>query len=299
MTWLIVARIFDAISFLITSTGLTPSFSARSLTERLGGRTARRSPFASIFVATAGLKAVRAASIAPGAKGAAALRVSLRCCRKLTSSFWLIPSSRASSCAFMPELLSMPPEPNSKPQGPSANHASAGTGAPSARSKARRLRASSTHAGSAWTYAPRPLFRPVRSLVTVPSGMRTKRTSSAFPASCLHATQVLTGRCAFVLGIARLDVDSQPRQLRREARILTVAADRQRQLVAGHEHRRGPRCSVDRHPVDPRRAERRGHERLGVVRPRHDVDVLVHELAEDRAVADALRADACADGIEA
>jgi hypothetical protein len=29
------------------------------------------------------------------------LRVSRRCWRKFTSSFWLIPSSRASSCAFI------------------------------------------------------------------------------------------------------------------------------------------------------------------------------------------------------
>src|SRR5205823_13389690 len=90
-------------SFLMTSTGLTPSFSARSLTDSVGGRTARRSPLVSILVATAGLKAERAASIAPGARGAAALRVSLLCWRKLTSSFWLMPSSRASSCAFIPD----------------------------------------------------------------------------------------------------------------------------------------------------------------------------------------------------
>src|SRR5437868_15510582 len=96
MTWLIVARIFEAMSFLITSTGLTPSFSAKSLTDSVGGRTARRSPLVSILTATeVGLKAERAASIAPGARGAAALRVSRLCWRKLTSSFWLMPSSRS------------------------------------------------------------------------------------------------------------------------------------------------------------------------------------------------------------
>jgi len=88
MTWLIVARILDAISFLMTSTGLTPSFSARSLTDSDGGSTALRSPLASILTATeVGLKAERAASIAPGANGAEALRVSRRCWRKFTSSF--------------------------------------------------------------------------------------------------------------------------------------------------------------------------------------------------------------------
>ncbi len=117
MTWLMVARILDAMSFLMTSTGLTLSFSARSFTDNVGGSTTRRSPLASILTATEeGLKAERAASIAPGASGAAALRVSRRCWRKFTSSFWLIPSSRASSCAFMLELRIMPCWVNSKPE---------------------------------------------------------------------------------------------------------------------------------------------------------------------------------------
>ncbi len=98
MTWLIVAMMLEVISFLMTSTGLTLSFSARSLTVRVGGSTTLRSPLGSILTATdAGLKAERAASIAPGASGAAALRVSRLCWRKFTSSFWLMPSSRASS----------------------------------------------------------------------------------------------------------------------------------------------------------------------------------------------------------
>ena len=44
MTWLMVAMIELCISFLITSTGPTPSFSARSLTETAGGSTILRSP---------------------------------------------------------------------------------------------------------------------------------------------------------------------------------------------------------------------------------------------------------------
>src|SRR5262245_1612774 len=109
MTWLMVARIFDAISFLITSTGLTPSLSARSLTVRVGGSTALRSPLGSTLTATeAGLNAERAASIAHGARGDAGCRVSRSCWRKFTSSFWLIPSSPASSWAFIQELLIIP-----------------------------------------------------------------------------------------------------------------------------------------------------------------------------------------------
>ena len=163
MTWLIVAMMLDVISFLMTSTGLTPSFSARSFTVRVGGSTALRSPFGSIFTATeAGLKAERAASIAPGASGAVGLRVSLLCWRKFTSSFWLIPSSRASSCAFMPELLIIPirriaqseaPPPSTGEGGVlrqriSSLQSSGDTVAPSARSRLRRLRAAWMQASS-------------------------------------------------------------------------------------------------------------------------------------------------------
>src|SRR4051794_29120921 len=127
MTWLMFARILEAMSFLMTSTAVTPSLSARSLTDSEGGRTTRRSPLVSILGVTAvGLKAVRAASIAPGARGAAVLRVSLRCWRKLTSSFWLMPSSRASSCAFISELLIMPGPANSKLR--RVPHSPSGTG---------------------------------------------------------------------------------------------------------------------------------------------------------------------------
>ncbi len=52
MTWLIVAMMFEAMSFLITSTGLTDSFSARSFTDRLGGSSTRRSPLGAILTAT-------------------------------------------------------------------------------------------------------------------------------------------------------------------------------------------------------------------------------------------------------
>src|SRR3989454_12185820 len=110
MTWLIVARIFEAISFLITSTGLTPSFSARSFTDSVGGRTARRSPLVSILVVTvAGLKAGRAASIAPGARGAAVLRGSRLCWGKVTNSLWVMARSRARLFGLMVELLLIAP----------------------------------------------------------------------------------------------------------------------------------------------------------------------------------------------
>src|SRR5712692_8686293 len=106
MTWLIVAMIFDWISFLITSTELTPSRSASSLTVTVGGSTILRSPLVSTRVGAAlAPNWLRAASIACWERGADALRTSRCCLSRLSSSPWLTPSSRASSWTFMPELM--------------------------------------------------------------------------------------------------------------------------------------------------------------------------------------------------
>jgi len=102
MTWLMVAISPFCISFLITSTAPTPSWSERSLTDTLGGSWIFLSPVGAILVATAVLlSACRAASIAAGDRGADGFRVSRLWVRKLTSSFWLMFSSRASSCALI------------------------------------------------------------------------------------------------------------------------------------------------------------------------------------------------------
>ncbi len=102
MTWLMVAISPFGASFLLTSTAPTPSWSERSLTETLGGSWIFRSPVGAILVATAVLlRAWRAASIAAGDRGAEGFRVSRLWVRKLTSSFWLMFSSRASSCALI------------------------------------------------------------------------------------------------------------------------------------------------------------------------------------------------------
>src|SRR5690348_6698474 len=105
------------------------------------------------------------------------------------------------------------------------------------------------------------------------------RTSSAFPASWRQATQVLTGRC-FSIGLARLDVYPEAGQLGREPRVLPVPADGQRELRAGHEDRRRACDAVDRDPVGLGGPEGGGDELFGIFRPRHDVDMLVGELAE-------------------
>src|SRR5437899_163575 len=77
------------------------------------------------------------------------------------------------------------------------------------------------------------------------------RISSPLPASSRQETQVLTGRCLGFcsrVALAGFDVDAVSRQLGGEAGVLPVAADRQGQLVAGHEHGRGASHAIDRHP---------------------------------------------------
>src|SRR2546423_1363395 len=51
------------------------------------------------------------------------------------------------------------------------------------------------------------------------------------------------------------DVDAPPGQPRRQARVLALAADRQRQLVVGHDHRRLPVGVVDQHLAHTRRRQ--------------------------------------------
>ena len=50
----------------------------------------------------------------------------------------------------------------------------------------------------------------------------------------------------------RLDVDPPPGQPRREPGVLSLPADRERELVVGHDHERGLRLGVDRHLSDLR-----------------------------------------------
>src|SRR5207245_6084402 len=102
-----------------------------------------------------------------------------------------------------------------------------------------------------------------------------------------------------LFGLAWFDVDPIAGQLRGEAGVLTVAADGEGQLSSRHQHRGGAGDAVDRHPLDLRRAERRRHESLGIIRPRNDVHVLVGELAQDRSVSHTLGSDARADRVEA
>src|SRR5579859_7737578 len=127
------------------------------------------------------------------------------------------------------------------------------------------------------------------------------RMRARLPASCRQATHVRTGSWPgfdIGLGIARLDVDAESGELGGQARILPVAADRERKLGARDHRRSRSRGPVDRYRVDAGRPQRGRDERLGVVGPGHDVDVLAGELAQDRAVTHTLWTDARYHGIQ-
>src|SRR5262245_1718384 len=99
------------------------------------------------------------------------------------------------------------------------------------------------------------------------------------------------------LGLA-LDVDPPAGQPRRQAGVLALLADGQRQLVVGHDHLGHARGLVDAHLLDLRRGQGLGDELVGVVRERDDVDLLAPELVDHLSHASAARADAGTDGID-
>src|SRR5665811_423570 len=97
----------------------------------------------------------------------------------------------------------------------------------------------------------------------------------------------------------RLDVDPPPGEPGGEPGVLAVAADRQRELVVGDDHRRLPFLVVDDHLAHPRRRERLGDEARGLVVVGDDVDLLAAQLGDDHAHARAARPDAGADRVDA
>src|SRR2546430_615033 len=136
----------------------------------------------------------------------------------------------------------------------------------------------------------------------MPPAFLTTRTSAALPASWRQATQVRTGLWggfAVALSLAGLDVDAVAGELGRQPRVLAVSPDGERQLRAGHHHGGCARGAVDRYRLRLGWTYGRRDERLWVVGPWNDVDVLAGELTEDGAVAHALGADASADRVEA
>ena len=96
-----------------------------------------------------------------------------------------------------------------------------------------------------------------------------------------------------------LDVDPPAGQAGGEAGVLAVAADRQRELVVGDDHRRLALVVVDDHLADAGRRERFGDEAGGLVVVGNDVDLLAAQLGDDHPHPRAARADAGADGVDA
>src|SRR5215211_6405606 len=95
------------------------------------------------------------------------------------------------------------------------------------------------------------------------------------------------------------DVDAPAGQPRGEPRVLALAADRERQLVVGHDHGRLAVLVVDEHLAHARGAERLRDEASGLVVVGDDVDLLAAQLRDDHSHARAARPDAGAHGIDA
>ena len=91
----------------------------------------------------------------------------------------------------------------------------------------------------------------------------------------------------------------QPVSFAREPRVLAFAADRQRELVVGHDDRGLLLLVVDQHLAHAGRRERLGHEPGRLLVVRDDVDLLAAQLAHDHADARAARPDAGADRVHA
>src|SRR6478736_1968570 len=115
-----------------------------------------------------------------------------------------------------------------------------------ARTKARRRMAASTHSYVSCTHAPRPGID-ARSSGTSEDSKTTTLSRVDRGARVRHPTHVRTASIVHLraggpppdLGVLEdavgLDVDLRSGQLRRESRVLAFLADRERQLVVGHE----------------------------------------------------------------
>ena len=113
----------------------------------------------------------------------------------------------------------------------------------------------------------------------------------------LGAARADASRLVGELGLA-LDVDAPAGEAGGETGVLALLADRQRQLVVGHDDLGGAGVLVDAHFLDLGRAEGLGHEIGGVVRERDDVDLLAAQLVDDHAHARTAGADAGPDRID-
>src|SRR5262249_53469768 len=121
----------------------------------------------------------------------------------------------------------------------------------------------------------------------------------AAPADVLALVPVAgVGLLAGELGLGA-DVDAPAGQSRRQTGVLALAADRQRQLIIGHDHGRLLVGVVDQYLAHARGRERLGDEAGGLVVVGDDVDLLAAQLGYDHAHAGAARPHAGADRIDA
>ena len=108
----------------------------------------------------------------------------------------------------------------------------------------------------------------------------------------------LGGRLGLGDGDVAPDIDPPAGQPCREAGVLALAADGQRQHPLGHGDRGDPLLLVDVDRQHLRRAEGVGHEHRRIVVPRDHVDLLAGELGHDGLDARATLADGRADRVE-
>src|SRR5436190_7477256 len=97
----------------------------------------------------------------------------------------------------------------------------------------------------------------------------------------------------------RLDVHAPPRQAGGQAGVLTLAADGQRELVVGDDHRRLAAFVVDQDLAHAGRRQGLGDEPGRLVVVGDDVDLLAPQLGDDHPDPGAARADARPDGVHA
>src|SRR5207248_7352371 len=96
-----------------------------------------------------------------------------------------------------------------------------------------------------------------------------------------------------------LDVDAPAGQLRRQPHVLSLLADRQRELlVLDDDLHHAVRVVDDRDALHLRGTQRVGDEHDWIVGPFDDVDLLAPKLPDDRLDARPLHADARADRID-
>ena len=100
-----------------------------------------------------------------------------------------------------------------------------------------------------------------------------------------------------MLGLAT-DVDAHTGEAGGEAGVLALLADRQAELVVGHDHVGLGEVVGDDDLLDLRRRERLGDEVGQVLAEGHDVDLLAAQLVDDHADATTASTDAGADGVD-